>query len=99
MDVWACMVGLRDGNKDNVEEWRYGRKGLSGGYLCKGPVSYSQYAKEPAGNKKDCNGAPVNAVVVTRWADKEIIPGNEKVILTSLNTDSAVKIIKLYGRL
>jgi hypothetical protein len=98
MDIWQCMVGLRKDNKENIEEWSYGKKGLSGGYLCKGSVSYSQYAAEPAGNKKDKNGAPVNAVVVTRWADKEITHGKEKVLLTSLDTGSAVKVIALYGQ-
>ena len=98
MDIWACMVGLRNDNKNNIEEWTYGKKGLSGGYLSKGSVSYSQYAAEPAGDKKDQSGAPINAVVVTRWADKEISPGKEKVILTSMETDSAIKIIQLYGQ-
>ena len=98
MDVWKCVTGLRDSNKNNVEEWKYGKKGLSGGYLSKGSVSYSQYAENPAGNKKNQSGAPINAVVVTRWADKEIEPGKEKVILTSLETDSAIKVIQLYGQ-
>ena len=98
MDIWACMAGLRDDNKGNVEEWSYGKKGLSGGYLCKGSVSYAQYAAEDIVHSKDKGGAPINAVVVTRWADKEITPGKEKVILTSLDTDSAVKIIRLYGQ-
>jgi hypothetical protein len=98
MEIWKCMTGLRDCNKDNIEEWKYGKKGLSGGYLSKGSVSYAQYADEPAGNKKDKNGAPINAVVVTRWADKEISPGKEKVILTSKDTNSAIKIIGLYGQ-
>jgi hypothetical protein len=98
MDVWKCMTGLRDEYKDNIEEWQYGKKGLSGGYLSKGSVSYSQYAEKPVGNKKDKAGAPINAVVVTRWADKEIAPGKEKVLLTSLETNSATKIIRLYGQ-
>ena len=98
MDIWSCMTGLRDGYKENIEEWKYGKKGLSGGYLSKGSVSYSQYAAEPAGNKKNQSGAPINAVVVTRWAGKEIAPGKEKVILTSKETESAVEIIQLYGQ-
>ena len=98
MDIWSCMTGLRNENKNNIEEWEYGKKGLSGGYLSKGSVSYSQYSSEPPGNKKGNDGAPINAVVVTRWADKEIAPGREKVILTSKDTDSAIKIIHLYGQ-
>ena len=98
MDIWSCMTGLRRANKNNIEEWEYGKKGLSGGYLSKGSVSYSQYAAEPAGDKKDQSGAPINAVVVTRWADKEIAPGKEKVILSSMETDSAIKLIQLYGQ-
>jgi hypothetical protein len=98
MDIWACMTGLRGSNKDNIEEWKYGKKGLSGGYLSKGSVSYSQYAAEHAGDKKDQSGAPINAVVVTRWADKEIAPGKEKVILTSKEAGSAIEVIQLYGQ-
>ena len=98
MDIWSCMTGLRNASKNDIEEWKYGKKGLSGGYLSKGSVSYSQYAAEPAGNKKDQSGAPINAVVVTRWADKEIAPGKEKVILTSMETDSAIEVIQLYGQ-
>jgi len=98
MEIWKCMTGLRSDNKNNVEEWRYGKKGLSGGYLSKGSVSYAQYAEESAGDKKDRNGSPINAVVVTRWRDKEIAPGKEKVILTSLDTNSATKVIGLYGQ-
>jgi hypothetical protein len=98
MEIWKCMVGLRNDNKESIEEWKYGKKGMSGGYLSKGSVSYTQYAEEPTGNKKDKNGAPINAVVVTRWRDKEIAHGKEKVILTSLETDSATKLIALYGQ-
>jgi len=98
MEIWKCAVGLRNENKNNIDEWKYGRKGMSGGYLSKGSVSYAQYAEEPAENKKYKNGAPINAVVVTRWRDKEIEPGKEKVILTSLDTNSATKIIGLYGQ-
>jgi len=78
-----------------MEVWK---KGLAGGYLSKGSVSYSQYAHEPAGHKKNQSGAPINAVVVTRWADKDIARGKEKVMLTSLQADSAIKVIQLYGQ-
>jgi hypothetical protein len=98
MDIWKCMTGLRNDNKGNIEEWKYGKKGLSGGYLSKGSVSYSQYAEKPMQYKKDQGGAPINAVVVTRWRDKEIAPGKEKVILSSLETNSAIKLIQLYGQ-
>ena len=98
MDIWQCMVGLRNSSDAVVEEWQYGKKGLSGGYLTKGSVSYTQYAAEPAGNGKNQSGAPINGVVVTRWANQEIAPGKEKVMLTSLDTGSAIKIIKLYGQ-
>jgi hypothetical protein len=98
MDIWACMTGLRATSKDAVEEWKYGKKGLSGGYLTKDSVAYSQYAPEPVGNKKDKSGAPINAVVVTRWADKEIAPGKEKVILTSKDVSSAIEVIQGYGQ-
>ena len=99
MEIYKCMVGLRKDNRDNIEEWEYGKKGMSGGYLCKGTVSYTQYAEEPtAGSQKDINGAPINAVVVTRWRDMEISSGKEKVLLTSLDTGSATKVIGLYGQ-
>ena len=98
MNIWECMTGLRKDNEKNIEEWRYGRKGMSGGYLSKGSVSYTQYAAESAVNTKEGDGAPINAVVVTRWRDKEIAPGKEKVILTSQDTDSATKVIGLYGQ-
>ena len=98
MDIWKCMTGLRGENKKNIEEWKYGRKGLSGGYLSKGSVSYTQYAAEPAVDKKDRDGAPINAVVVTRWRNEEIAPGKEKVILTSMDTDSATEVIGMYGQ-
>ena len=98
MDIWSCTVGLRNENKGNIEEWKYGKKGLSGGYLSKESVSYSQYAEKPAGTKKGESGAPINAVVVTRWANQEITPGNEKVILSSLDTDSAIELIQIYGK-
>ena len=98
MEIWKCAVGMRRDNKSNIEEWKYGKKGMSGGYLTKGSVSYAQYAEEPAGDKKDRNGSPLNAVVVTRWRDKEIAPGKEKVILTSAESESAIKVISLYGQ-
>jgi len=98
MDIWKCMVGLRDDNKNNIEEWEYGKKGLSGGYLSKGSVSYSQYSDVDAGNKKYKNGSPLNAVVVTRWDGEEISAGNEKVIVTSGEVGSAVELIELYGQ-
>jgi hypothetical protein len=98
MDIWKCLTGLREENKDNIEEWEYGKKGLSGGYLSKGSVSYSQYAKEPAGHKKGVDGAPINAVVITRWAGGEIAAGKEKVILTSMDVTNAINIIELYGQ-
>ena len=98
MDIWKCLTGLRADNKDNIEEWEYGKKGLSGGYLSKGSVSYSQYAKEPAGHRKGVDGAPINAVVVTRWAGKEIEEGKEKVILTSMDVTKAIEVIELYGQ-
>lgn len=98
MEIWKCMTGLRGDNKKNIEEWRYGKKGMSGGYLSKGSVSYAQYAAEPAGDNKDKDGAPINAVVVTRWRDKDVAVGKEKVILTSLETNSATKVIGLYGQ-
>jgi len=98
MEIWKCTVGLRGDNKNNIEEWEYGKKGMSGGYLSEGSVSYAQYAEEPAGDKKDKNGAPINAVVVTRWRGKEVAQGKEKVILTSLKTGSATRIIGLYGQ-
>ena len=98
MDIWACMTGLRKANEDNVEEWEYGKKGLSGGYLTTGSVAYSQYAPEPVGSKKDESGMPINAVVVTRWAGKEITPGKEKVILTSKEANSAIEVIQEYGQ-
>jgi len=98
MDIWKCMTGLRKDNKNNIEEWEYGKKGLSGGYLSKGSVSYSQYSDMEAGNKKYENGTPVNAVVVTRWAGCEIEVGKEKVIITSLDVNSAIEVIELYGK-
>jgi hypothetical protein len=98
MDIWKCMTGLRNDNKENTEEWQYGKKGLAGGYLTKGSVSYSQYSEASDGDMRFKDGAPINAVVVTRWRDKEITPGKEKVILTSLDTDSATKVISLYGQ-
>lgn len=97
MNIWSDMVGLRKENSNNIERWKYGKKGSSGGYLCKGSVSYSQYSAEDVGHQKDKNGEPLNAVVVTIWRDKEISPGNERVLLTSLDTDSAIKVIGLYG--
>ena len=78
-----------------MEVWE---KGLSGGYLTKDSVSYGQYAAEAAGYKKGQSGAPINAVVVTQWGGKEIEEGKEKVVLTSLDTDSAIKIVQLYGQ-
>ena len=98
MDIWKCVTGLRKENRNNIEEWKYGKKGLSGGYLSKGSVSYGQYAAKAAGHKKYKTGEPINAVVVTRWGGKEIAEGKEKVILTSLDTDSAIKVIQLYGQ-
>ena len=98
MDIWTCMVGLREENKNNIVEWKYGKKGMSGGYLSKGSVSYAQYAAQAAGSKKHNNGAPLDAVVVTRWAGKEIAPGNEKVIITSADAQSATELIELYGQ-
>ena len=98
MEIWKCVTGLRTDNANNIEEWAYGKKGVSGGYLSKGSVSYVQYSDNPVGDKKDMNGAPINAVVVARWRDKEIASGKEKVILTSMDTNSAVAVISLYGQ-
>ena len=98
MAIYKCFVGLKEDNTKNIEEWRYGRKGMSGGYLSKGSVSYAQYADESAGHDKNKNGEPINGVVVTKWRNQDIEPGKEKVILTSLDTDSAIEVIQLYGQ-
>jgi hypothetical protein len=96
MDVWTCTTRLREENKENIEEWSYRKKGLSGGYLSKGTVSYSQYSHESERTKMVKDGAALNAVVITRWADKEIEAGKEKVLISSIETNSAKKIMALY---
>ena len=94
MDIWHDVVGLRNEYKNKVVSWRYGKKGMSGGYMVKGSVSYTQYSETGDENKKD--GCPLNAVVVTKWADKEVAIGKEKVILTTLDTDDAIHVLKSY---
>lgn len=96
MDIWQDVVGLRKDYEDKVVTWDYGKKGKSGGYLVQGAVSYGQYAKTAAGDKKSLNGAPLNAVVVTQWQDRPIQQGKEKVLLTSLETKDAVRVMKSY---
>ncbi len=96
MDVWQDVVGLRKEYEDKIVTWTYGKKGKSGGYLVQDVVSYGQYAKEPAGEKKYKNGAPLNAVVITQWRDRPIESGKEKVLLTSLDTKDAVHVMKSY---
>jgi len=94
MDIWYDVVGLRNEYKDKVVSWKYGKKGMSGGYMVKGAVSYTQYSEAGEENKKD--GCPLNAVVITKWSDKEITAGREKVILTTLETDDAIHVLKSY---
>lgn len=41
--------------------------------------------------------APLNAIVVTRWQEKNYRPGKEKVFLTSLSVNKPLERLKLYG--
>ncbi|MHB9143601.1 MAG: transposase [Paludibacter sp.] len=96
MDIWQDVVCLRKEYEDRVVKWKYGKKGNAGGYLVQGALSYAQYAEVAAGNKKYKNGDPLNAVVVTIWGDHPIEAGKEKVLLTTLNTNDAVEVMKSY---
>ena len=31
MDIWKCVTGLRRENQNNIEEWKYGKKGYPAG--------------------------------------------------------------------
>jgi len=99
MDIHNCLIGLREEYRHKVVEWEHGQ-GKSGGYFCAGSVSYSQYSANPSPFQKgqEHDGDPLNAVVITRFAGKEIAVGKEKVIITSLDTDNALDIVKLYGQ-
>ena len=94
MDIWNDVVGLREENEDNVVTWDYGKKGRSGGYIVKGAVSYTQFSRK--GDKNNADGSPLNAVVVTKWRDRSIGSGKEKVLLTTLDTKDAVCVMKSY---
>lgn len=98
MDIWEDAISFREAAEKTevmIERWKYG-KGESGGYMVPGLRSYSEYNKEPVKSKKYRNGCVLNAVVVTIWRGKQISVGKEKVLLTSLDNNTAVDIIKKY---
>ncbi|MEW6558435.1 MAG: transposase, partial [Elusimicrobiota bacterium] len=66
----------------------------------KGLTSYDQYGDEKH-NRKDRHNKnfvanPINAVMVTKWDEKEYPPGYEKVFLTTLRVDKPISVIKKY---
>jgi hypothetical protein len=61
--------------------------------------SYDQYGDEAhakRANRKDFEGHPLNAVVVTKWAGEAYAPGEEKVFLTSLPVGEPLAVLDLY---
>jgi len=97
MIIWEDATGFREAAQKAklIETWQYG-KGKSGGYLVPGLMSYGEYNQVPAESKKYRNGSKLNAVVVTMWRGYEITSGKEKVLLTSLCNQDAVRVIMHY---
>jgi hypothetical protein len=61
--------------------------------------SYDQYGDEEhakRANRKDFEGHPLNAVVVTQWAGEAYPRGDEKVFLTSLPVGQPLAVLDLY---
>ena len=61
--------------------------------------SYDQYGDEAhakRANRKDFEGHPLNAVVVTQWAGEAYAVGEEKVFLTSLPVVVPLAVLDLY---
>jgi hypothetical protein len=87
-------------DKDMMSQWPYG-KGLSGGYGVEGLLSYFDYNPQDKSVKdnKQTNGSPINAVVVTQWRGKNIMPGKEHVLLTSLATEGKAHVVAQQYRL
>jgi len=62
-------------------------------------TSYDQYGDESHvqnRNKKDFEGNPINAAMVLCWDDKEYLPGDERVFITSLKVNNPLDIIDKY---
>ena len=63
----------------------------------KGLTSYDAYTP-PKDEKPKGPKATLNAVVVTQWKGKDVLEGEQVVLLTTLPVDNPLKIVKLYGK-
>lgn len=81
-----------------MSQWPYG-KGLSGGYGVEGLLSYFDYNPQSVKDNKQTDGSLINAVVVTQWRGKNITPGKEHVLLTSLDTEGKAHLVAQQYRL
>jgi hypothetical protein len=97
MDVAKDARGFRDKSGEGV--WRELGEKISVLGI-KGLASYDQYGDEEHNNRnkysKDFVANPINAVMVTRWDEKEYEKGKEKVFLTTLRVDNPIAVIKKY---
>ena len=98
MAVTKDARGLREAT-DATRIFRDERKDLKVVGL-KGLMSYDQYGDEAHQlkdvNAKDFKANPINAVMVTRWDDKDYPPGKEKVFLTSMAVSDPLGILDKY---
>lgn len=91
----AIGLGKRYRGKP-LAQWAYGKDKCQG-YGVDGLVSYLEYNPPGKKNNRKTNGSSLNAVVVTKWRDKAISPGKQKVMLTSLPAEEdAAAVVKKY---
>ncbi|MEW6558398.1 MAG: transposase [Elusimicrobiota bacterium] len=97
MDITNDARGFRNKIADGL--WREVTREISAVGI-KGLTSYDQYGDEEH-NRKDRHSKnfvanPINAVMVTKWDEKEYPSGYEKVFLTTLRVDKPISVIKKY---
>lgn len=85
--VWAKRTG---NPKQNDEVCLFGIKALT---------SYDYYgdaAHQARINRRDFHPNPLNAIVVTRWQDKDYAIGDEPVFLTTLSVKAPLSVLDAY---
>lgn len=102
MDIAADARSMRTIKPDNEsvfygEAKEYGKKMKVMGMPSL--ASYDQYGDESHvrhKNRKDFEANPINAVMVLCWDDREYLPGDEPVFITSLKINYPLDIINKY---
>lgn len=87
MIVWEDAISLGKEYKNKTSaEWKYG-KGTCIGYGVNALRSYQEYNPPGTKNNKRTNGSSINAVVITTWRGKSVLPEDQVVLLTSLSAE------------